>query len=413
MENSILKKDIERLLIAIDKKLNSDNSGLQNSADYQKLNEEIFKTTGEKLSNSSLIEIFTNDKIDSVSTISLLNQLCRLLGYSDWVDFQKKNTETAFTTTTLSNETGTKKTKFRLFFWASLIIYLLLTAVLLYFLYPTTKNDDNLLIFEYNQIKDNPCTVKFVYDITYQNNEHSNFMTFGDGKMEYINYHSHSIEHVYENPGVYYPRIYIAKEFKSTITVIATSEGWEYRRQINWNVNKNIDLKKRVEFSQNNLINYAKLSKDSNHWITISKYEYFRPILDSSEITMLIRNEIPNRHNSLTLEFSGTKAKITIQLRDSLADFEGFVGIGSNKFYTSHKKTPEFFVNFKEWGKLQIKVSNQMAEITTPGHKPKSFNTIGIIGQLRGIQIVYFGKFEIDYLKIFNSTQNVSSNYDF
>jgi len=89
-----MKKNlIDRLKTKIEKHLNWGISEDWGNYDFEKLNEEIQKTTGVNLSMSTLKRFFGKVKYDSQPSLTTLNTLSAFIGFQDWRDFKASTEE--------------------------------------------------------------------------------------------------------------------------------------------------------------------------------------------------------------------------------------------------------------------------------------------------------------------------------
>jgi len=404
---------IKKLINDIERKIDFENSEVWTHRNYQKLSDLIFDKTGENLSTTTLKRIWGKVKAQTSISITTLNILCQFVGYKDWTEYSESIQISEPVLEKKEIKTSKKhESQIPLISILTVIFFLTIGLLVYIVLVDTQKNNDNLLVFEKSIKNSEPFVVEFYYDIDYQRNKVSNFITYGDGTLDNIELDKHKTKHIYNFPGVYYAKIYIAKELKKTIPVLYPTSDWYSFYSKNFENETKLKQNK-MSINKNNINELGKISGDSSLYCTLINFKKYRIEPDSSFVEFCFRNKKSNSFSNISLFLIGDSSRLIIHLRDKKSKREAFLKFGKKHIYTNPIDYPEFYIDFKEFDTLKMNIRNKNIDIKTPKNEYRSFYADKKLGQLLGVQISFYGYFEVDFLRIKELNNRNSFDVDF
>jgi hypothetical protein len=221
------------------------------SYDFDKLSQEIFDTTGESLSISTLKRLFGKVSYHNLPSVYTLNALARFIGFEDWTSFKINNAlgsepnaagvlaESTATTVPIPPPVPIKhrfrtvtNLKKRLRWWSLLILPLVALA---YLFLSSTKPprhgpvDPAAYSFRSNKVLDEgvPNSVVFHYDASAAPTD-SVFIvqTWDMSRRRLVSRSDHEHSAIYYYPGAFNAKLVVDTQIVKTFSLLISSGGW-------------------------------------------------------------------------------------------------------------------------------------------------------------------------------------------
>ncbi len=222
--------DIDKLLLAIEKKLDWGESATWQNRDFDQLNQLILEETGVSLSASTLRRLWGRVEYKHLPSTTTLDTLAKFAGYESWrlflkqtkpVDFPKESAN-VITVTSVKKKYRNKNAVF-----AAVIIAVILVGI---FAAKRSRIDVKPGQYSFSSravSKQIPNTVIFTYDATASPTDSVYIQQSWDSRTKTLvskNLHQHTS--IYYEPGFYKAKLFIDTQIVKEHPLIIPTNGW-------------------------------------------------------------------------------------------------------------------------------------------------------------------------------------------
>ncbi|WP_316837288.1 hypothetical protein [Pedobacter nutrimenti] len=238
VENSIFFKQLDICCQKIAEQVTEKPVAEWTNSDYVKLSALLSRKTKVHLSESTLKRIFGKSKTSAryYPQKATRDALAQFIGCRDWYEFELKTPITdgpnlskpdpvVSVAPAVKKDRSLKKTVLL----SILLVCIVVTAILLIrFPHSTEQSAENVHLYCLNPEGQTPHSAIFKLNVKGElPDSMSNFeIDFGDGRLKRSNFRDSLVNHYYEVPGRYYPKLYYKNKVIDTGYVYLQTKGW-------------------------------------------------------------------------------------------------------------------------------------------------------------------------------------------
>jgi hypothetical protein len=413
-----MNSTLQKLLRDVEKNSNRGPSPDWTNYDFDQLSELIFSTTEVKLSATTLKRIWGKVKYPHAPAVQTLNALARFVGYIDWRDFERKNSEEPATTKD-STETILPLQRKRSKIIPKYVFGVLLIAALMGFTYFGFRQSDQHKInpadysFSLDKIKMEgvPNSVVFSYDVSKAPTD-SNFIVQTWDITRKIKVAKNKSKHsaIYYYPGFFNTKLIIDSTTVKRQDLQISSAGW--LGLVETNAVPFYFTKEEIKSQQGVSVTNRMLSKHAIPQQPVSpKVRFFNQrdlgdlTSDNFQFETLLRNlnaSVDNTCHQVQVLIQCKDDIIIIPLTDSACVGDLRLAFAGASYTSAHDDLSKFGCDLAEWTKLKIVCYNRHARIFVNDHLAFDVDVpnkpVGIVG----VQYRFNGPADIKYSKFWD-----------
>ncbi|MCP4727890.1 MAG: hypothetical protein GY863_22820 [bacterium] len=431
---------IEECKKLIEKKLNLSDSRSWKQRDYEYLSELVFEKAGVLISISTLKRIW-NTEYEGMPHTGTLNALTLFLGYRNWHDFKKHQTEKL---NKVDRAAGKFAGRIRLFFGelrrkdipvyrnkALLIstISVITISFISYYLFigfgTSIAFDD--IEFSSRKVITNgvPNTVIFDYDVSNVDADSIIIQQSWDTRRRALiskdNKHHTS---VYYFPGYHKAKLMIDNRIIKEHNIHITTDGWLGIAKYNYTDNIPLYINKKDIIQNGSLYispyslrsNNVDLSKN-NYWVSFYNVQDFGNIYGDN---FVLETEIKNnlQEGGLTgqymfLTIMCQNGRIAVPL--TIPGLVGTIGVKfmEKRFPGTENDLSSFGCNMSDWSNLRIEVQDRQVNIGLNGKNIFDLSFTQPAGRIIGLHYMFYGSGAVNYVKLIDGKNNTVLEDDF
>jgi hypothetical protein len=415
------KKDI------VCKLLGSDKFELSYSQ-LHKLSDEIFEATNISISHSTLKRIFKDD-YSSSPQLTTLDAFAKYLGYTDWNNYFKANINT-LADSTKNEKKQRKHTKKTLLLIISIVGLSALAFLGYKYNFFITPNYDRVE-FSYDDfnIDEMPVMVHFKYDLKNIKFKEANIQPISiygwdnPDKIQ-IKPKDSTARYIYQWYANYTPRLVIdgkeVKQLKINLKThtwkayISNSKAGFYIKHF---TDKEIYSEGSMSFTDN-VLNRNNFPRNDVETVGFCLYKDFENITgDSLHFKVRFKNIPITRHENsggmlINLLFENANIEIPLEpMKDPFRDL--FFVPFENALGSKSANLSFLYLDLEKWNTLEIKTGSKKFNLFINDSLMFQSQYKTDPGQLTGINLMFGGMGEVDYVQFYNMNNELIYNEDF
>lgn len=419
---------IRYCLHQVERKLNWIESSHWRHSDFQRLSDIIYQHTNYTVSSITLKRTWGKVPYEGHPSPSTLDALSIYLGYNGWPAFKQENMKAA------SRYFGGKETdraqKLRRFlqpnkkslYWLSGVLGLLLISSIVIFVFFLGRriSVNQQKNFEFKVVNPKgtvPYSVRFHYNVANLQADSIYIIAGDDNRKHYVNKSDHFMTRVYFNPGHYMAKLGADGRILDSVHLFAFTDDWLGYMDLS-------DKAHPYYFHGNEIYDSGRLHI-SDEFLTSQKF-----IKLDNELTVNFYNvrsfDVNGDHFYLETRVKNTPfirgGNICQHANIGVLTENGFITIplinpgciSMAKIFISNVKIDGwtndlsgFARDMDKWHILELSIEDKQAEILVDQQKAYELSYSEPLGEVMGFRYEFHGNGSVDYVKLFNSQQEL------
>lgn len=395
-----------------------------------KLSDEIYNATKVSISYSTLKRIF-DDNYSGTPQLSTLDAFAKYLGYTDWNEYLRDNTDTPVNVDRLRNKTKKRIVLGTMLFLVGIIVLGIV------FLLP--KKNDSLENPNYDEIEfsympfnesEIPAIVDFKYDLkgiefdTALLHPIARYGWSNGQDVIQIDQNDSVARYIYLTTETYTPLLTIdgkiAKQLKirlKTNSWLASLSNEKDGFYVKYFRDKEIFTTGKMFFT-NEVLERNNFEKSDIDYNVFDLYRDFEDINgDSLYFITRIRNiPITRSEKSCRAEIclSFDSSMIALPLEQNKSPFNEFWFFPFDNYLSSQKTDlKNLYINLEEWNTVRIETHDKQFKLFINDSLNYQIPFRVNPGKLKGIRLLFKGMGEVDYIKFYNQNSELIFNDEF